>query len=243
MGKLKRTIRDFVLLPVLVIICLAIVVAWGYLIDSILSSNFLTGEIQIDVFSLLLTTVPFILLIRFIWSKVESINIDQFIEQGYEEELNKVFSRKITLYTGSTGSGKTHYLDTIVTAVGTCYSPKQIMILCIDPKKTGVDPSKINRQYLYNEVIWKVDEAVEKLKKTVEEFNNKNEAKLIILIDEISDIMNSHNLDFESILSEISKTKNIYLVMTTSRPSKQVLTSNFLSYVGERVDLPERPYY
>ena len=240
MRKRARTIRDFVLLPFLILICLVLIIFWAFVIDSILGGNYLTGEMSVDAFGIILVTVPFILLIKFIWSKVECINVDQFIEQSYEEELKNIFDRKITLFTGQTGSGKSHTLNNIIKGVEKSYSPGEMKILCIDIKRSGLTPKK-SKSYLYDEVICDATESLDKLKKAFVDFSSQeNKSKLIILIDEVSDIMNSHGDAFESILAEISNTQNISLVMTTSRPSNQVLTSKLLSLVGKRIDLPSR---
>ncbi len=78
--KFKRIARDFVLLPALVLSCLALVIIFAQIIEYTFA-DIATGVIQLDVFTLLLLAVPFILAIKFLWNKAEEINIQQHIEK------------------------------------------------------------------------------------------------------------------------------------------------------------------
>lgn len=74
---MKKVLRDFIVLPSLVLICLFVILIMASAINYLGSS---TGNLFTDVFVLLVVISPFYLVIKFLWGKAEEINVRQHTE-------------------------------------------------------------------------------------------------------------------------------------------------------------------
>ncbi|MBA47193.1 MAG: hypothetical protein CL893_03795 [Dehalococcoidia bacterium] len=166
------------------------------------------------------------------------------------------------LVAGSTGSGKSVFINSIIAGLLTTKTPDDVRMILIDPKRVELTPySKIPHLYT-DEVIVDTDKAVSVLSATVEEmmmrfkilekvgvknitdFNNKmkNSHKmwnLLVVIDELADLMLQAGSEIERLivrLAQLGRAIGIHLVVATQRPSVDVVTglikANFPSRVS-----------
>ena len=166
------------------------------------------------------------------------------------------------LVAGSTGSGKSVFINSIIAGLLSTKKPEDVRMILIDPKRVELTPySKI--PHLYTEdVIVDTEKAVSVLSATVEEmmmrfkilekvgvknisdFNKKmkNSHKMwniLVVIDELADLMLQAGSEIERLivrLAQLGRATGIHLVVATQRPSVDVVTglikANFPSRVS-----------
>ncbi|MEE8470324.1 MAG: DNA translocase FtsK, partial [Dehalococcoidia bacterium] len=153
------------------------------------------------------------------------------------------------LIAGTTGSGKTVCINSIITCLLMCNSPKDIRLLLIDPKRVEL-VSFNGIPHLMAPVVVEVDKAIDTLRRVLREMDNRftkfaavgarniegynssplvTEAMsyLIVIVDELADLMMTAAEVVEpSIcrLAQLSRATGIHLVLATQRPSVDVVT-------------------
>lgn len=178
------------------------------------------------------------------------------------------------LIAGSTGSGKSVFVNTLLASLLYRHSPKDLRLILIDPKMVelsafgGID-------HLAAPVVTDTKEALPILKAVVEEMENryqlmgevgaKNLASfnetvksrkkiigfpgrwqplpyIVVVIDEFADFMLTVGKEAEEVVTRLAqkaRAAGIHLVITTQRPSVQVVTglikANFPSRIAFRV--------
>lgn len=164
------------------------------------------------------------------------------------------------LIAGSTGSGKSVMLHSIICSM--ILSNKNIKLILIDPKIVEFAYYKNIKQLLYpvvydpNSALSILDDMIEEMqkrfslmyKKSVSNITDYNSVArrqipyIVIVIDEFSDLMHSAKKDFQSkvtILAQKSRACGIHLILSTQRPSVDVVTgqikANFPSRISCRV--------
>lgn len=164
------------------------------------------------------------------------------------------------LIAGSTGSGKSVCINTIITALLFNNSPQDLKILLVDPKR--VELTNYNKiPHLLTEVVTEVDKTVSALKwavwemerryKMFEELGRRNiiaynsspgpEGRLpyiVIIIDELADLMATSAKDVEASivrLAQMARATGMHLVIATQRPSVDVLTGLIKANITSRV--------
>jgi len=166
------------------------------------------------------------------------------------------------LVAGSTGSGKSVFINSIIAGLLTTKKPDDVRMILIDPKRVELTPyAKIPHLYT-EEVIVDTDKAVSVLSATVEEmmmrfkvlekvgvknisdFNKKMKAShkmwnVLVVIDELADLMLQAGSEIERLivrLAQLGRATGIHLVVATQRPSVDVVTglikANFPSRVS-----------
>ncbi|MEE8045935.1 MAG: DNA translocase FtsK, partial [Dehalococcoidia bacterium] len=164
-----------------------------------------------------------------------------------------------TLVAGSTGSGKSVCMNTIITGLIMSKTPLELRLIMIDPKRVELTPYQ-GIPHLYHPVIVESDRAVIVLKSLVDEmmgrfrqleqaavkniasYNAKNAEKmpyLVILVDELADLMLTSAGEVERLLvrlAQLGRATGVHLVVATQRPSVDVVTglikANFPSRIS-----------
>ncbi len=153
------------------------------------------------------------------------------------------------LIAGSTGSGKTVCLNTIICCLVLNNTPADLRFIMIDPKR--VELTTFNSiPHLAAPVIVEADKAVLALRGLAMEMNNRyktmaaagsrnieayNKGRqgydkmpfLVLIIDELADLMMTGGDEVEQILcrlAQLSRAVGIHLVVATQRPSVDVVT-------------------
>ena len=103
------------------------------------------------------------------------------------------------LVAGATGSGKSVFLNTLITSILYNYTPQEIRLLTVDPKKVELLPYVTSQHMLIKENITEPSRAANMLIWLVEEMNNRNdifascEGGNIRSVDEYNVWAKSHN--------------------------------------------------
>ncbi|MBU4480471.1 DNA translocase FtsK [Patescibacteria group bacterium] len=179
------------------------------------------------------------------------------------------------LIAGSTGSGKSVTIHTLITSLLFRNSPEDLRFIMIDPKRVELTLYK-GIPHLLTPVITDAKKAILSLKWAIREMerryeiletesvrdiqsyhktivevakNKKNitEAELpeimpyiVIVIDELADIMQAYPRELESAivrLAQMSRAVGIHLILSTQRPSVNVITGLIKANIPTRVAL------
>ncbi|NLC10908.1 MAG: DNA translocase FtsK [Firmicutes bacterium] len=168
------------------------------------------------------------------------------------------------LIAGSTGSGKSVCLNTIVASILFSATPRQVKFLMIDPKMVELsifnglphlispviaDPKKasIALRNTVKEMIRRYDlfakEGVREITRYNELENNKGEEGnplpyIVVIIDELADLMMVSPAEVEDSivrLSQMARAAGIHLIIATQRPSVDVLTGIIKANITSRI--------
>ncbi|MDD3007142.1 MAG: DNA translocase FtsK 4TM domain-containing protein [Candidatus Pacebacteria bacterium] len=165
---------------------------------------------------------------------------------------------------GSTGSGKTVCINTLITGLLFQNSPSDLKFIMIDPKRVELTPYN-DIPHLLTPVITDPEKAINSLKwavkemenrydmlsafgcRNIESYNDAVRAKykdreplhyIIIVIDEMADLMATHGREMEAVvvrLAQMARAIGIHLVLSTQRPSVEVITGLIKANVTTRI--------
>lgn len=165
---------------------------------------------------------------------------------------------------GTTGSGKTICLNSIILSLLYRNSPEEMKLVLVDPKRVEF-PVYTNLDHLLCPVIYDANQTLVSLKWLVGEmerrfvvlagahsrdigsYNAKMEKKgedklpyIILIIDELADLMSVKGREIESYvvrLAQMSRATGIHLILATQRPSVEVITGLIKANITTRVAL------
>jgi S-DNA-T family DNA segregation ATPase FtsK/SpoIIIE len=165
---------------------------------------------------------------------------------------------------GSTGSGKTVCINTLIIGLLFQNSPDELKFIMVDPKRVELTPYN-DIPHLLTPVITDPEKAINALKWAVKEMENRydllskfgcrniesyNEAVktrlpdqdplyyIIIVIDEMADLMATHGREMEAVvvrLAQMARAIGIHLVLSTQRPSVEVITGLIKANITTRI--------
>lgn len=150
------------------------------------------------------------------------------------------------LIAGTTGSGKTVCVNSIISSILFHASPDEVKLLMVDPKMVELAPFN-NLPHLLCPVVtepkksaaalaWVVNEMEERYqllakqgKRNIEAYNQNQEKipYIVVIIDELADLMATTPDQVESAitrLAQLSRAVGIHLILVTQRPSVNVIT-------------------
>jgi len=166
------------------------------------------------------------------------------------------------LIAGSTGSGKSVGINTIICSILFKASPDEVRFLMIDPKRIElsgyediphllhpvvVEPKMANRalQWAVREMERRYELLDEMRVKSIKSYNEVAEEKLpfiVVVVDELADLMMVSSRDVEESiarLAQMARAAGIHLILATQRPSVDVLTglikANFPTRISYKV--------
>lgn len=165
------------------------------------------------------------------------------------------------LIAGATGSGKSVCIHSILTSFLYKNSPETLQMILIDPKRVELTLYS-GLPHLISEVItdskkavnvfrWAISE-MEKRYEILESFgardilsynsqNNRNQLPyLVIVVDELADLMTAFGREVEGSvvrLAQMARATGIHLILSTQRPSVDVLTGLIKANITSRVAL------
>ncbi len=176
------------------------------------------------------------------------------------------------LVAGATGTGKSVFLNTLLISLLYKYSPEELRIILVDPKIVEFSIFRGIPNLMFNEIFtdnakvcsmleWAVQEMEERyqklngvLAKNIDEYNayiekkkGKKIPKILIIIDEFADLMNSSNERklMENKISRLAakaRAAGIHLIMATQRPSADIMEgsikTNFTSRIAFKMSSP-----
>jgi len=166
------------------------------------------------------------------------------------------------LVAGSTGSGKTVFLNNLILSFLYRNSPNILKLILIDPKRVEF-PVYNGLPHLLAPVICDKNKAVNSLKWLVEEMERRfdvlSKAKtkdivsynelvtngtveslpfIILIIDELADLMASKGREVEALivrLAQMARAVGIHLIVATQRPSVEVITGLIKANITSRI--------
>ena len=180
---------------------------------------------------------------------------------------------------GSTGTGKSVCINTLITSLLYQNSPDDLKLILIDPKRVELTafngiphlltPTVVDNGKVANSLKWAIVEMERRYKmlqgagsrdifsynSKIKEGQKKNivdedtgevigeeEVKrlpfIVIIIDELADIMASHSKEVEAAivrLAQMARAVGIHLIVSTQRPSVEVLTGLIKANIGTRI--------
>lgn len=158
------------------------------------------------------------------------------------------------LIAGTTGSGKSVCENTLICSILAHSSPECVKFIMIDPKMVELAPYN-GIPHLMKPVITDVNDAADALNWTVKEMENRYKAfsesgikkvddckdaipYLVIVIDEMADLMTVAGKEVETSiirLAQMGRAAGIHLVLTTQRPTADVVTGLIKANVPSRI--------
>jgi len=154
------------------------------------------------------------------------------------------------LIAGTTGSGKTALVRSIVTSLALNNSQRSLQLVLIDPKGRGFLPFE-GLPHLLVPVVTRVDEALPLLQRLAAEMERRDaegrsEPRLVVALDELADLVQVGGREVEAALTRLTqrgREAGIHLVGCTQKPTAAVIgslvKSNFPVRIVGSVASPE----
>ena len=153
------------------------------------------------------------------------------------------------LVAGSTGSGKSVFVNSLITSLITRATPEELRFIMIDPKRVEltiyngiphlITPVIVDTQKVVNALQWMVRQMEERLELLAQEgardimsynekiADGKHMPFLVLIVDELADLMMTAGKAVENglvRLAQMGRATGIHLVVATQRPSVNVIT-------------------
>ncbi|MBM4402033.1 MAG: DNA translocase FtsK [Candidatus Cloacimonetes bacterium] len=165
------------------------------------------------------------------------------------------------LIAGATGSGKSVLLQSFLTTILFRATPDEVKLILVDPKRVELTQFA-SIPHLLSDVVVEIEKVVTILKWAVSEMDKRyrifqevktrniadyNEAEgmekmpyVIIMVDELADLMAFAPAEVENLvcrIAQMSRATGIHLVLSTQRPSVDVLTGLIKANIPARIAL------
>ncbi|HZK10235.1 MAG TPA: DNA translocase FtsK, partial [Clostridia bacterium] len=163
------------------------------------------------------------------------------------------------LIAGSTGSGKSVCINTIIAGLLFRSSPDEVKLLMIDPKVVELsnyngiphlilpvvtEPKKaaLALGWAVNEMTRRYEAFAENKVKDIQSYNKKLKdekmPRIVVIIDELADLMMVAQAQVEDSiarLSQMARAAGIHLIVATQRPSAEVITGQIKTNIPSRI--------
>lgn len=172
--------------------------------------------------------------------------------------LSDITKMPHTLIAGSTGSGKSVCINTIICSILYNYSPQEVKLILVDPKVVELSiynkmphliiPVVTDMKKAPQALNWAVNEMEKRYalfaqskSKDIDSYNQKFDEKLpriVIIIDELADLMMVSPKEIEESicrLAQKARACGIHLIVATQRPSVDVITGLIKANVPSRI--------
>jgi len=172
--------------------------------------------------------------------------------------VGDLFSMPHLLIAGTTGSGKSVCINTIILSLLYKYTPEKCNLILIDPKMLELSAYE-GIPHLLCPVIteakkataalgWAVKEMESRYKlmtkvgvKNIDSYNSKHKKHMpyiVVVVDEMSDLMLIAGKEIENYiqrLSQMARAAGIHIIMATQRPSVDVITGTIKANFPTRI--------
>lgn len=167
------------------------------------------------------------------------------------------------LIAGATGSGKSVCINALICSLLYKYSPDQVRLILVDPKRVELSlynglPHLLIPEILYdaekamNAMNWATKEMERRYEhfhnmrvRNLEEHNKKAEEEgmpvlpyIVMIIDELADLMTYKKRDIEEKikrLAQLARAAGIHLIFATQRPSVDIITGTIKANFPSRI--------
>lgn len=168
------------------------------------------------------------------------------------------------LIAGATGTGKSVAINSVLLSLLYRHSPNTLKLILVDPKRVElslynniphlITPVIVDTKKVVNALRWAVKEMERRYEilsesgsRDILSYNTKQiSAKkeimpfIVIVIDELADIMAAHGRDVEAAivrLAQMARAIGIHLIVSTQRPSVEVITGLIKANITSRIAL------
>ncbi|MBI2100477.1 MAG: hypothetical protein HYT47_00420 [Candidatus Vogelbacteria bacterium] len=167
------------------------------------------------------------------------------------------------LIAGSTGSGKSVVIHTLITSLLYRNPPTRVRFIMIDPKRVELTlynkipqlltPVITDAKMAINTLKWAIGEMERRYgvleEERVRDIQSLHQSKpasaetlpyIVIVIDELADIMSTYPRELEAAtvrLAQMSRAVGIHLILSTQRPSVEIITGLIKANIPSRVAL------
>ncbi len=175
-----------------------------------------------------------------------------------QTRLSSVLKMPHLLIAGSTGSGKTVCINTVITTLLYQNSPETLRFILVDPKRVELScyndiphlltPVVTDVKKTLNALRWAIGEMERRFdvlskvgKRDLASYNAWSEEKIpyiVIVIDELADIMATCGAEAENLiirLAQMARAVGIHLILATQRPSVDVITGLIKANITSRI--------
>jgi len=180
-----------------------------------------------------------------------------------EEVVTDIAKMPHVLIAGSTGSGKSVCINTLITSIIYKAKPSEVKLVLVDPKVVELSvyngiphlliPVVTDPKKAAGALAWAVQEMVNRyslfagkgvrdIKGYNEALDKENEAsklpQIVIIIDELADLMMVAKNDVEDAicrLAQMARAAGMHLVIATQRPSVDVITGLIKANIPSRI--------
>lgn len=175
-----------------------------------------------------------------------------------QTRLSSVLKMPHLLIAGSTGSGKTVCINTVITTLLFQNSPETLRFILVDPKRVELScyndiphlltPVVTDVKKTLNALRWAIGEMERRFdvlskvgKRDLASYNAWSEEKIpyiVIVIDELADIMATCGAEAENLiirLAQMARAVGIHLILATQRPSVDVITGLIKANITSRI--------
>lgn len=163
------------------------------------------------------------------------------------------------LIAGSTGSGKTVCLNSLIVSLLFQNSPNELRFIMVDPKRVELHsyneiphlltPVVTDVKKAMNALRWAINEMERRFgllakatKRDIASYNKSNPAEIlpyiVVIIDELAEIMQTVGQEAEPLiirLAQMARAVGIHLVLATQRPSVDVITGLIKANITSRI--------
>ncbi|MBI2062161.1 MAG: hypothetical protein HYT64_00485, partial [Candidatus Yanofskybacteria bacterium] len=166
------------------------------------------------------------------------------------------------LVAGATGSGKSVAINSVILSLLYKHSPDLLKFIMIDPKRVElslyngiphlITPVIVDNKKAINALRWLVKEMERRYEvisrvhaRDIFSFNTRQFSKkdvlmpfIVLIIDELADLMAAYGRDIEGPvvrLAQMSRAVGIHLIVSTQRPSVEVITGLIKANITSRV--------
>lgn len=168
------------------------------------------------------------------------------------------------LIAGATGTGKSVSINTLLLSLLYKHSPDTLKFIMVDPKRVElslyngiphlITPVIVDSKKVVNALRWAVREMEKRYERLsmsgsrdIFSFNIRQAAAkedlmpvIVIVIDELADLMAAHGRDVEAAivrLAQMARAVGIHLIVSTQRPSVEVITGLIKANITSRIGL------
>lgn len=166
------------------------------------------------------------------------------------------------LIAGATGTGKSVCINCLILSILYKYTPDEVRLILIDPKKVELSPFRRLPHLLISETVTEPQQAINTLKwlteemdiryktfqgkcNNIDEYNKICDAngvrrmhKIVLIVDEMADLMVKSKATVETYLvrlAQLARAAGIHLILATQRPTVNVITGLIKSNILARI--------
>ena len=195
-------------------------------------------------------------------TKAEGLSIALGVDTNGKPHQADILKMQHVLVGGSTGSGKSAFINSAISSILMNYKPNEVKLLLIDPKRVELNQFA-NVPHLLMPIVNDPQKASDVLKQLVSEMDNRykrmseagvknivgynqkarSESKrtmpyIVCIVDELADLMQVAGKDVEASIqriTQLARAAGIHLVVATQRPSVDVVTGTIKSNLPSRI--------